>query len=81
MSHPDQPRRFAPMSPQVDLPALERTVLQRWADTDVFARSLERTADGPRWVFYEGPPTANGKPGTHTSRPGSSRTCSPGSRR
>ncbi|MDX6226708.1 MAG: isoleucyl-tRNA synthetase, partial [Frankiales bacterium] len=61
----DKPRRFAPMAPQVDLPALERTVLQRWADTDVFARTLARTADGPRWVFYEGPPTANGKPGTH----------------
>ena len=58
-------RKFQPMPPQVDLPALERTVLQRWADTDVFARSLARTADGDRWVFYEGPPTANGKPGTH----------------
>jgi isoleucyl-tRNA synthetase len=64
MSHPEH-HTFAPMPAQVDLPALERTVLKRWADTDVFARSLERTADGERWVFYEGPPTANGKPGTH----------------
>jgi isoleucyl-tRNA synthetase len=31
----------------------------------VFERSLEQTADGPRWIFYEGPPTANGMPGTH----------------
>ena len=59
------PRKFAAMAPQVDLPALEHVVLERWAATDVFNRSLERTADGERWVFYEGPPTANGKPGTH----------------
>jgi isoleucyl-tRNA synthetase len=50
---------------QVDLPALERAVLERWERDDVFARSLERTAGGEPWVFYEGPPTANGKPGTH----------------
>jgi isoleucyl-tRNA synthetase len=50
---------------QVDLPALEHDVLRRWEDEGVFARSLEQTADGEPWVFYEGPPTANGKPGTH----------------
>ena len=49
----------------VDLPALEREVLARWQARRVFERSLEQTADGPRWTFYEGPPTANGKPGTH----------------
>ena len=54
-----------PLPAQVDLPALERRVLQRWADGQVFERSLEQTADGEPWVFYEGPPTANGKPGTH----------------
>ena len=31
----------------------------------IFERSLEQTADGPRWNFYEGPPTANGMPGVH----------------
>ncbi|MBC7372744.1 MAG: isoleucine--tRNA ligase [Frankiales bacterium] len=50
---------------QVDLPALERDVLARWARDRVFERSLEQTADGQPWVFYEGPPTANGHPGTH----------------
>jgi isoleucyl-tRNA synthetase len=50
---------------QVDLPALEHEVLQRWERDGVFARSLAQTQDGPPWVFYEGPPTANGKPGTH----------------
>jgi isoleucyl-tRNA synthetase len=50
---------------QVDLPAVERAVLERWETGKVFERSLEQTAGGEPWVFYEGPPTANGKPGTH----------------
>jgi isoleucyl-tRNA synthetase len=53
------------MAPQVDLPALERDVLERWERTDVFGRSTARTQSGPRWTVYEGPPTANGMPGTH----------------
>ncbi len=53
------------LPPQVDLPALEREVLERWERERVFARSLEQTAGGEPWVFYEGPPTANGRPGTH----------------
>ncbi len=56
---------FPPLPTQVDLPALEREVLERWTDLKVFQRSLDATADGPQWIFYEGPPTANGKPGTH----------------
>jgi isoleucyl-tRNA synthetase len=56
---------FRPMHPQVDLPALEHEVLRRWRDREIFTRSLEQTADGPQWTFYEGPPTANGRPGTH----------------
>src|SRR4051794_17655125 len=59
------PMPFRPMPAQVDLPALEHEVLARWRDRDVFARSLARTAAGPLWTVYEGPPTANGKPGTH----------------
>ncbi|MCA1712670.1 MAG: isoleucine--tRNA ligase [Actinobacteria bacterium] len=50
---------------QVDLPALEHDVLARWQAGRVFERSLEQTSGGEPWVFYEGPPTANGKPGTH----------------
>jgi isoleucyl-tRNA synthetase len=56
---------YRPMSPQVDLPALEHEVLGRWRERDIFRRSLAQTADGPEWTFYEGPPTANGRPGTH----------------
>jgi isoleucyl-tRNA synthetase len=50
---------------QVDLPALEHAVLARWEAGKVFERSLDQTAAGEPWVFYEGPPTANGHPGTH----------------
>jgi isoleucyl-tRNA synthetase len=50
---------------QVDLPSLEHDVLDFWEREQVFARSLEASLDGPRWVFYEGPPTANGMPGAH----------------
>ncbi|TBT88600.1 isoleucine--tRNA ligase [Propioniciclava sinopodophylli] len=53
------------VAPQVDLPALEHDVLAFWRDNDTFSKSLAQTADGPRWTFYEGPPTANGMPGTH----------------
>jgi len=52
-------------TPGVDLPALEHEVLARWDRTSVFERTLAQTAGGEPWVFYEGPPTANGKPGTH----------------
>ncbi|MGN6473819.1 MAG: isoleucine--tRNA ligase [Mycobacteriales bacterium] len=61
---PDRPT-YRQMPPQVDLPALEHEVLARWRERDTFARSLSQTADGPSWTFYEGPPTANGRPGTH----------------
>ena len=45
--------------------ALEEEVLARWRDEDLFARTLEARADAPSWVFFEGPPTANGRPGIH----------------
>jgi isoleucyl-tRNA synthetase len=57
--------KFHPVSPQVDLPAMEQDVLRFWKETDVFGKSQAQTANGPRYVFYEGPPTANGRPGIH----------------
>ncbi|MGY1813213.1 isoleucine--tRNA ligase [Blastococcus sp. SYSU D00820] len=56
---------FRALPPQVDLPALERDVLQRWSDGQVFARSVQASQGRPQWNVYEGPPTANGRPGTH----------------
>lgn len=50
---------------QVDLPALEHAVLDFWRESKVFDKSLEQSEGRPEWVFYEGPPTANGMPGAH----------------
>ena len=46
-------------------PAMEERVLEWWKKHSIFEKSLELRADAPEWVFYEGPPTANGKPGVH----------------
>jgi isoleucyl-tRNA synthetase len=56
---------FEPVSSKVDVQALEQAQLDFWREHDVFARTMSERADGPRYVFYEGPPTANGRPGTH----------------
>lgn len=44
---------------------LEEKVLQQWRDKKIFEKSLKLRAKGPKFVFFEGPPTANGKPGIH----------------
>jgi isoleucyl-tRNA synthetase len=49
----------------VSLPVVDHEVLTLWRERDVFHRSLTQTAAGDLWVCYEGPPTANGRPGTH----------------
>ncbi|HQA77635.1 MAG TPA: isoleucine--tRNA ligase [Propionicimonas sp.] len=56
---------YRPVPAMLDLPAMEREILELWATQDTFAASLKRTAGGRPWTFYEGPPTANGMPGTH----------------
>jgi isoleucyl-tRNA synthetase len=61
----DATRRWPEVEGQPDLPRLEQQVLADWNEQDVFAESVRRRADGPVWTFYEGPPTANGLPGTH----------------
>jgi isoleucyl-tRNA synthetase len=57
--------RYAPVDSAQSFPELEQTVLQRWRERDVFHESMRRRAGAPRFVFYEGPPTANGPPGSH----------------
>ncbi|MBD3348390.1 MAG: isoleucine--tRNA ligase [Candidatus Eisenbacteria bacterium] len=47
------------------LPQIEEEVLNFWEKRDTFMKSVARRADAPRYVFYEGPPTANGHPGAH----------------
>lgn len=56
---------FEPVDPKVSFPKLEENILDFWREADVFAKSLELRKDAPEWVFYEGPPTANGRPGIH----------------
>jgi isoleucyl-tRNA synthetase len=53
-----------PEFPQ-SLTSLEESVLRRWREEKVFQQVQEATADGEPFVFYEGPPTANGRPGLH----------------
>ena len=54
-----------PVDLSQSFPDLEHEVLKRWRERDVFHESLRRRKGGEPYVFYEGPPTANGKPGTH----------------
>jgi isoleucyl-tRNA synthetase len=56
---------FRPVDPKQSFPELEERVLGRWRDGDVFERSLANSAEAEVWSFYEGPPTANGRPGSH----------------
>jgi isoleucyl-tRNA synthetase len=59
------PEPHRPVDPRVSFPELEDGVLERWREREVFAESVRRRQDAPRWGFYEGPPTANGPPGIH----------------
>jgi isoleucyl-tRNA synthetase len=56
---------FSPVDPKQSFPELEERVLGRWRDGDVFERSLANREGAEVWSFYEGPPTANGRPGSH----------------
>ncbi|HZU15051.1 MAG TPA: isoleucine--tRNA ligase [Candidatus Dormibacteraeota bacterium] len=58
-------KTFEEVTARPDLPALERQIVERWEREGTFEESLARRRGGPRFVFYEGPPTANGMPGTH----------------
>src|SRR4051812_13343826 len=57
--------RYSPVDPAQSFPELEERVLGRWRERDVFHESIRRREGAPRFVFYEGPPTANGRPGAH----------------
>ncbi|MGA8370593.1 MAG: isoleucine--tRNA ligase [Acidimicrobiales bacterium] len=56
---------FRPVPTEADFAKLETEELARWSDHRVFERSIELRAGAEPWVFYEGPPTANGRPGLH----------------
>jgi isoleucyl-tRNA synthetase len=54
-----------PVDSAQSFPELEQGVLERWRERDVFHESIRRREGAPPFVFYEGPPTANGRPGSH----------------
>ncbi len=56
---------FEPVDTKQSFPDLEERVLARWRDGEVFERSLANRDGAEVWSFYEGPPTANGRPGSH----------------
>ncbi|MBK6755028.1 MAG: isoleucine--tRNA ligase [Flavobacteriales bacterium] len=57
-------KRF-PQYDELDLPKVADEVLKQWDAEDTFGKSLELRKDAPPFVFYEGPPSANGLPGIH----------------
>lgn len=56
---------FQPVNPKVNFVKMEENILDLWRARNVFQRSGEQRRGAPEYVFYEGPPTANGKPGVH----------------
>jgi isoleucyl-tRNA synthetase len=57
--------RFVPFSTSLDLPQSEAKILALWREIGAFEQGVKRREGGPRFTFYEGPPTANGLPGVH----------------
>ena len=56
---------FKDVPTDVKFPELEKRVIDLWNERNVFRRSVDRPAPKGDWVFFEGPPTANAKPGVH----------------
>jgi isoleucyl-tRNA synthetase len=56
---------FKTISDKVSLPDLEKEILAHWKQSRIFEKSIEARQNAPDYTFYEGPPTANGKPGIH----------------
>jgi isoleucyl-tRNA synthetase len=56
---------FRAISAQIDLPAMERSIMEFWQKNQIFEKSTDSRSHATPWTFYEGPPTANGMPGTH----------------
>ncbi len=56
---------FKPVSSKLDVTSMEEGIQKFWKQNDIFRKTIEQREGGPEYVFYEGPPTANGKPGVH----------------
>ena len=49
----------------LDLPSIDKQMLAYWKEEQIFEKSMQERAGAPSFVFFEGPPSANGKPGIH----------------
>jgi isoleucyl-tRNA synthetase len=56
---------FKAVPSRVSFPEMDARILQYWKDQDVFHRTESERLDAPRFMLFEGPPTANGSPGIH----------------
>ena len=56
---------FRPVSPKLNVTVMEEGILRFWNSHSVFQKTLSEREGKPEYVFYEGPPTANGRPGVH----------------
>jgi isoleucyl-tRNA synthetase len=56
---------FKPVSPKLNITQVEEAILRMWRIRHIFEKSEEQRRGNPEYVFYEGPPTANGLPGVH----------------
>lgn len=56
---------FRSVSPKLEAPRLEEEILKFWNTSRIFEKTNEQRQGAPEYVFFEGPPTANGKPGVH----------------
>jgi isoleucyl-tRNA synthetase len=56
---------FKPVDSRQSFPEMEKRILQLWRERDVFRKSIERRPEDKLYTFYEGPPTANARPGVH----------------
>ncbi len=56
---------FKPVSSRLNIPVEEEAQLRFWKANDIFKKSSDERKDRPPFVIFEGPPTANGKPGVH----------------
>jgi isoleucyl-tRNA synthetase len=54
-----------PLPKDANFPQLEEQILERWRERDIYNESMRRREGAKPFVFYEGPPTANGRPGSH----------------
>jgi isoleucyl-tRNA synthetase len=56
---------YKPVSAKLEITKMEEAILDFWKKEDIFHKSMQLREGKTEFVFFEGPPTANGRPGTH----------------